>query len=199
MKHGYRVRIHNIYIGIISAGFLLLGAVWNTAHAQEFIGLGLGAGNPTQNYSGISNLALHGEALFGVHRYCNIWPVIQLQYGNYLIEDTVTAITTTYPETYSVQAALRWFPWGVTSVPLYGSVGTGVTVVSTSEDQRAVGLPVTAEIGYLVNYDNPCCSWFLTLAVRYSAHNVIGDSDVPGRGVLSGIVQFNLPLGGGRQ
>lgn len=199
MQHRYRFFIRQVLLYVISAGLLSLGSPGSSLKAREFLGLGIGVGKPTQNYSGISNLALQGEALFGVHRYCNIWPVIQLQYGNYLIEDTVTAITTTYPETYSVQAALRWFPWGATSVPLYGSVGTGVTVVSTSEDQRAVGLPVTAEIGYLVNYDNPCCSWFLTLAVRYSAHNVIGDSDVPGLGVLSGIVQFNLPLGGGRQ
>jgi hypothetical protein len=54
------------------------------------------------------------------------------------------------------------------------------------------------EAGYLLNYENPCCDWFITLSARYTTNNMLRDLDRPHLSGLSGMIHFNFPLGGGK-
>ncbi|MBK6419303.1 MAG: hypothetical protein IPF79_08960 [Ignavibacteria bacterium] len=168
-----------------------------SSNAQTFVGLGLGGGLPTTGYADTSPYMLAGELQYGVHRYCNWWPVATLTYGHFATRDTVSIITPTYPDAFMIQGNLRWFPWGSTTTPLYASLGTGISVVLGDDDESVVGLPGTAEVGYLIHYVDPCCDWFVTLSLRYTASNMLRDLDRPHLSSLSGMIHFNLPLGGG--
>ncbi len=176
---------------------LLLCSIPQTTCGQTFGAVGFGAGWPTSGYGERSPVALNGELQYGVHRYCNWWPVATLNYGYYSASDTLSVLTPAFPHAVTVQGNLRWFPWGSTTLPLYASLGTGLSVVIGADDKGVVGMPGTAEIGYLLFYSNPCCDWFLTLSMRYTALNMLRDLDRPHLSALSGIIHVSLPLGRG--
>jgi hypothetical protein len=71
--------------------------------------------------------------------------------------------------------------------------------VITGEDEASVvGMPGTVELGYLFLYTNPCCDWFVTASVRYTAYNMLRDLDRPHLSGLSGMLHLSMPLGGGK-
>ena len=170
-----------------------------SAYGQSFIGLGLGAGLPQTQFVDQSNLGLHGELQYGLHRYCKLWPVFTVNYGNY---QPIDSLEYTSPRIYSlphvlnVQANVRWFPWGAPTVPLYLGIGTGLSVIVGKDKEGKVGMPGTIEAGYLFNYENPCCDWFITLSARYTTNNMLRDKDRPNLSSLAGMVHFSIPLGG---
>lgn len=166
------------------------------ASGQTFLGIGLGASLPQTEYSQRANTGYHGELQYGINRFCDWWPVMTLNYGHYAIPDTLNANTAGYPTTASFQANLRWFPWGSTCVPLYASLGTGLSIVTGEDNEGVVGMPGTIEAGYLINYDTPCCDWFVTISARYTAFNMLRDLDRPHLSGLQGMVHLSIPLGG---
>ena len=48
-----------------------------------------------------------------------------------------------------------------------------------TDKEGKVGMPGTIEAGYLFNYENPCCDWFITLSARYTTNNMLRDKDRP--------------------
>jgi hypothetical protein len=187
------LRIRWLLAGIIVAS---AGAV--QAPCQTFLGAGLGASMPMTRYVDESELGLHGELQYGIHRFCDVWPVLTLNYGHYAPMDTLSALTPSHPDVFSLQANVRWFPWGSTTFPLYTSIGTGLSVINGEDDASTVGMPGTVELGYLFLYENPCCDWFLTASVRYTAFNMLRDLDRPHLSGLSGMLHLSMPLGGGK-
>ena len=181
---------------VVILGF---GFMQQTIKAQTFLGLGIGAAIPQSQYPDLSNLGLHGELQYGMHRFCNIWPVFTLNYGHY---SPVDSLEYTNPRIYALpnvinlQANVRWFPWGAPTVPLYVGLGTGISVITGDDEEGAIGMPGTVEAGYLFNYENPCCDWFITLSARYTVHNMLRDLDRPHLAGASGMVHFSFPLGG---
>ncbi|MFM8840352.1 MAG: hypothetical protein ACKOFB_04545 [bacterium] len=183
--------------------FMILGLIIASGHsnAQTFVGLGVGAAMPETQYPEQSNLGLHGEFQYGVHKFCNMWPVFTVNYGHYA---PVDSLEYTSPRVYSlpnvvnIQANIRWFPWDAPNIPLYLSMGTGISIITGDDEEGKIGMPGTLEAGYLFHYDNPCCDWFLTLAARYTANNMLRDLDRPHLSGLSGMITLNFPLGGGR-
>ncbi len=169
------------------------------APCQTFLGAGLGAAMPMTKYADESDMGLHGELQYGIHRFCDIWPVLTLNYGRYAPKDTLSALTPSHPNAVSLQANVRWFPWSSTKIPLYASVGTGLSVITGEDDASVVGMPGTLELGYLFLYDNPCCDWFITASLRYTAFNMLRDLDRPHLSGLSGMLHLSMPLGGGRK
>ena len=171
------------------------------ANAQSFVGFGLGAGLPQTQYSEQSNLGLHGELQYGVHKFCNMWPVLTVNYGSY---GPIDSLEYTSPRIYSlpsvlnVQANIRWFPWDAPNIPLYIGFGTGISIITGDDDEGILGMPGTLEAGYLLNYENPCCDWFITLSARYTTFNMLRDLDRPHLSGLSGMIHLGIPLGGGK-
>lgn len=168
------------------------------APCQTFLGAGLGASMPMTRYTDESELGLHGELQYGIHRFCDVWPVLTLNYGRYSPVDTLSALTPSHPDVFSLQANVRWFPWGSTTFPLYAGIGTGLSVINGEDDASTVGMPGTVELGYLFLYTNPCCDWFITASVRYTAFNMLRDLERPHLSGLSGMLHLSMPLGGGK-
>lgn len=165
--------------------------------SQTFLGLGAGIAQPTTGYADQSNMGIHGELEYGVHRYCNVWPVLSLNYGRYEPLDTLSALTPSHPNAVTLQGSIRWFPWGATTIPLYASLGTGLSVITGDDEESVVGMPGSIEVGYLLFYKNPCCDWFVTASARYSAFNMLRDLDRPHLSSVSGMLRFSMPLGKG--
>jgi len=184
----------------VSLFLVLIMTIWQLGavrgSAQTFLGLGLGAAAPETQYKLRANTGYHGELQYGINRFCDWWPVITLNYGSYPAPDTLSALTAAYPEAISFQANLRWFPWGSQNLPLYASLGTGLSVVSGEDNEGVLGMPGTIEAGYLFNYDNPCCDWFVALSARYTAYNMLRDLDRPHMSGLQAMVHVGIPLGG---
>lgn len=176
--------------------FVLHGTV---LHAQTFLGLGVGAAMPTTQYEPRSNTAFHGELQYGINKYCDWWPVLTVNYGRYSAPDTLSPLVAALPNATSVQANLRWFPWGSQTLPLYASLGTGLSVITGEDEEGVVGMPGTIEAGYLFNYENPCCDWFVTVSARYTAYNMLRDLDRPHLSGLQGMVHLSIPLSRGDQ
>lgn len=171
---------------------------WSTPMSgQTFLGIAGGAALPTTQYADQSNLGIHGELQYGIHRFCDLWPVLSLNYGRYGAKDTLSALTPSHPNAISLQASLRWFPWGSQSFPLYAAIGTGLSVVTGEDDESVVGMPGSLEVGYLLFYKNPCCDWFLTVSARYTAFNMLRDLDRPHLSGMGGMIGLGIPLGGG--
>ncbi len=166
------------------------------ALSQTFLGVGVGAAAPTTQYTERSNLGFHGELQYGINRFCDWWPVITLNHGRYAAPDTLSPLTAAYPGATSFQANLRWFPWGSQNVPLYASLGTGLSVVTGEDQEGVLGMPGTIEAGYLLNYDTPCCDWFVAISARYTAYNMLRDLDRPHLSGLQGMIHLGIPLGG---
>jgi hypothetical protein len=172
-----------------------------TSNAQTFVGLGLGAAMPQTQFPEQSDLGLHGELQYGVHKFCNMWPVFTVNYGYY---GPIDSLEYTNPRIYSlpnvinVQANVRWFPWDAPNVPFYLSMGTGISIITGDDEEGKIGMPGTLEAGYLFNYENPCCDWFITLSARYTTNNMLRDLDRPHLSGLSGMIHLNIPLGGGK-
>lgn len=170
-----------------------------TLRGQTFLGIAGGAALPTTQYAEQSELGIHGELQYGIHRFCDLWPVLSVNYGRYNAKDTLTAVMPSHPNAISVQASLRWFPWGSQSFPLYAAIGTGLSVITGEDDESVVGMPGSLELGYLLFYKNPCCDWFLTVSARYTAFNMLRDLDRPHLSGLGGMIGVGIPLGGGRK
>lgn len=181
----------SVLVALLVLGFGSIGS-----KGQTFLGIGVGAALPTTQYDIQSNLGLHGELQYGINRFCDWWPVLTLNYGHYSARDTLSALIPSHPNTTSIQANLRWFPWGSSTTPLYASLGTGVSVITGEDNEGVVGMPGTIEAGYLFNYDNPCCDWFITVSARYTAYNMLRDLDRPHLSGLQGMVHLSIPLGG---
>lgn len=177
----------------------LLFAFACDGRSQTFLGLGAGAALPMTKYADESDRGLHGELQYGVHRFCNIWPVLTLNYGRYSPKDTLSALIPSHPNAVSLQANVRWFPWNATKFPLYASIGTGLSIITGEDDASTVGMPGTLEVGYLFRYSNPCCDWFITASARYTAYNMLRDLDRPHLSGLSGMLHVSMPLGGGKK
>ncbi len=177
----------------------LLSAFACDGRSQTFLGLGAGAALPMTKYADESDRGLHGELQYGVHRFCNIWPVLTLNYGRYSPKDTLSALIPSHPNAVSLQANVRWFPWNATKFPLYASIGTGLSIITGEDDASTVGMPGTLEVGYLFLYSNPCCDWFITASARYTAYNMLRDLDRPHLSGLSGMLHVSMPLGGGKK
>jgi hypothetical protein len=77
-------------------------------------------------------------------------------------------------------------------------MGTGISIITGDDEEGKIGMPGTLEAGYLLNYENPCCDWFITLSARYTTNNMLRDLDRPHLSGLSGMIHFNFPLGGGK-
>jgi hypothetical protein len=168
------------------------------ANGQTFIGVSGGAAMPTTQYADQSELGIHGDVQYGIHRFCDFWPVLSLNYGRYQPKDTLSALTPSHPNAVSLQASMRWFPWGSQSLPLYAALGTGLSVITGEDDESVIGMHGSVEVGYLLFYKNPCCDWFITLSARYTAYNMLRDLDRPHLSGLGGYVGIAFPLGGGR-
>lgn len=168
------------------------------ARSQSFVGLGIGYGLPTTQLEPVATGDLRIAAQYGVHRYCNIWPVLTLQYDHFLERNDASVLRTAFTQALALQGHLRWFPWGSTTLPLYGAVGTGLSVISGDDDASTVGMTGTLGVGFLLNYDSPCCDWFLDLQVNYQAMNMLRDETRPHLSALGATITFNLPLGGSR-
>ena len=186
-------RLRSLFVGT-----LVLFMTVMQAPCQTFVGAGLGAAMPMTQYADESDMGLHGELLYGINRFCDVWPMLTLNYGRYAPKDTLSALTPSHPNAVSLQAGIRWFPWSSTKFPLYAALGTGLSVITGEDDASVVGMPGTVELGYLLFYENPCCDWFLTASVRYTAYNMLRDGDRPHLSGLQGMVHFSMPLGGGR-
>lgn len=167
-------------------------------HAQSFVGLGVGYVLPATQLDPVATGDLRIAAQYGLHRYCNVWPVVSLQYDHLFERDDASVLKARYSQALALQGHLRWFPWGSTTTPLYGAVGTGISVVTGDDDASTVGLIGNVAVGYLLNYDTPCCDWFLDLQVNYTAFNMLRDEARPHLSGLGATLTFNLPLGGKR-
>ncbi len=177
---------------------LLFLVVVMKAPCQTFVGAGLGAAMPMTQYADESDMGLHGELLYGINRFCDVWPMLTLNYGRYAPKDTLSVLTPSHPNVVSLQAGIRWFPWSSTKFPLYAALGTGLSVITGEDEASVVGMPGTVELGYLFLYTNPCCDWFVTASVRYTAYNMLRDLDRPHLSGLSGMLHLSMPLGGGK-
>lgn len=186
----------NIYRVLLSVVLVTIAAT-TPLLSQSFLGLGAGIVEPTTGFADQSKMGLHGELEYGVHRFCNVWPVLTLNYGRYEPLDTVSALTYSHPNVFTLQGSIRWFPWGSTTLPLYASLGTGLSVITGDDEESVVGMPGSIEVGYLLFYKNPCCDWFITAAARYSAFNMLRDLQRPHLSSVSGILRFSMPLGKG--
>lgn len=175
---------------------VLSSSVLQKLQAQTFLGIGVGGSLPATGLADGADYGLNGEIRYGLHRYCNVWPVASISFDTYPENDTVTAIAQTYPTAVSAMASVRWFPWGSTTTPLYGSIGTGLAVNLGNDSELPVGLPGQLGIGYLFLYENPCCDWFLDLQLRYTAYNMLRDLDRPHLSALTLMVAVGIPLGG---
>lgn len=188
--------MHTRCIALIIVGGVLCST---TATAQTFLGLGAGVALPTTQYADQSSMGIHGEIQYGIHRFCDFWPMLSLNYGRYPTKDTLSALAYSHPNALTIQASLRWFPWGSQSFPLFAAVGTGLSVITGDDDESVVGMPGSVELGYLLFYKNPCCDWFLSVAARYAAYNMLRDLDRPHLSGFGGVVSVGIPLGGGRK
>ena len=164
--------------------------------AQTFAGGGLAGVLPTTQLAPVTQFGIQGFGQYGIHRYCNVWPLLSLGYARFFEEDGLTVLDPYWNDAIMIQGHVRWFPWGSTTVPLYGGIGTGMSVILGNDDEGIVGMPGTLEVGYLFNYANPCCDWFVDVQLRYTAMNMLRDLDRPHLSGLSAAVSLNFPLGG---
>lgn len=180
---------------VLFAVVSLCSAVY-AARGQTFLGGGLAGTLPTTQLAPVTQFGLQGFAQYGVHRYCNVWPMFSLGYTRMFEENGLTVLDPYWNDAVAVQAHVRWFPWGSTTLPLYGALGTGLSVIVGNDDEGVVGMPGSLEVGYLFNYANPCCDWFIDVQLRYTAMNMLRDLDRPHLSGLSAAVSINFPLGG---
>jgi len=187
-----RIPCITLIVTILAIG----SATGPAAYGQTFLGIGIGGSLPSTGLADGADYGLNGEIRYGLHRYCNVWPVAAISFDTYPENDTATAIAQTYPTAVSAMASLRWFPWGSTSTPLYASIGTGLAVNLGNDSELPVGLPGQLGIGYLFLYENPCCDWFLDVQLRYTAYNMLRDLDRPHLSALTLMIAVGIPLGG---
>lgn len=164
---------------------------------QTFVGGCLKAGMPTTEYSAIGDYVLGVEGRIGIHRYCNIWPFAMISYDRLSVDASRPDFLPRYQDVVQAMGGLRWYPFGSTTFPLYGSVATGISYIPESDGASNVGLPGSLDVGFLLWYENPCCDWFLDVSLRYSALNMLRDLDRPHLSSLSLIIAIGLPIGGG--
>lgn len=165
------------------------------AFAQSFVGGGVGGVLPTTEQGRFHNSGFLVEAQAGIHKYCNVWPVAMLTVNRFSVRDDIPRTHDGYPTSISLQGQLRYFPWGTNGMPLFGALGTGLSVIpSDADDAFSVGMLGTIEIGYLWHYRNPCCDWFMTFSVRYTAYNMLRDLQRPHLSGVAGVIAIGVPL-----
>lgn len=178
---------------------LLLWCTVPLCAQMNFAGLGAAAWLPFREISTPVRIGYGSSFVVGSRQYCQLWFLLGLHHYQLRMRDTATISQRPLPPTYRTtsgfEAAVRFFPWHPTQVPLYAQLGTLASAVSADDANSPLGLGTSLGIGAIFPYPNACCSWFLEAAAQYVLWNVLlrGDTRPIVRSWLVGLhLRFGL-------
>ncbi|MEN3027086.1 MAG: hypothetical protein ABDH31_05180 [Chlorobiota bacterium] len=143
----------------------------------NFTGIGPTVWVPYREINDAVRIGYGSSLVLGSRQYCQLWGLVGVHYYRLQMRDTGEIrrrpLPPKYEEVVSLEAALRFFPWHPTQVPLYGHVGLLGNGINARDNASPAGLGTAIGVGAVFPFSEPCCSWFLEASVQYALWNVL--------------------------
>lgn len=153
---------------------LLVGAASASGQSTTFLGAGPTYTLPLDTFAVTNDNALGGTLLYESRKFCQIWFGVRLSYtANRVKEKTGEKIRLFYEDQIVLAPEARYFFAQPTSFPLYLVGNLQLSNIAGADSASRAGLGLAGGLGYLLEYDNDCCKWFLDFSAVYQAPNLL--------------------------